>query len=45
MTEQENKPRIDIPTAEALQQELNSAKRIDDFFGREGYSPDFLARR
>src|SRR5258708_35615220 len=36
MSEHEPKSRINIPTAEALQQELNSAKSIDDFFGREG---------
>jgi len=36
MSEHEPKSRIDLPTAEALQQELNSAKSIDDFFGREG---------
>jgi transposase-like protein len=36
MSEHEPKPRIDLPTAEALQRELNSAKSIDDFFGRDG---------
>lgn len=36
MSEHEPKSRINLPTAEALQQELNSAKSIDDFFGREG---------
>jgi hypothetical protein len=35
----ENEPKqtkIDLPTAEALQRELSSAKSIDDFFGKEG---------
>ncbi len=36
MSEHEPKPRIDLPTAEAVQRELNSAKSIDDFFGRDG---------
>jgi putative transposase len=36
MSETEPKPRIDLPTAEALQKELSSAQSIDDFFGREG---------
>src|SRR5262249_49927001 len=39
MSENEPKseqPKIDLPTAEALQRELSSAKSIDDFFGREG---------
>src|SRR5215467_5218377 len=36
MSETEPKPRIDVPTAAALQKELNSAQSIDDFFGREG---------
>jgi putative transposase len=34
--EKNEKPRIDLPSAEALQQELSSAKSIDDFFGRDG---------
>ncbi len=36
MSETEPKPRIDLPTAETLQKELNSAQSIDDFFGRDG---------
>jgi transposase-like protein len=28
--------KIDLPTAEALQRELSSAKSIDDFFGKDG---------
>jgi len=36
MSETEPKPRIDLPTAESLQKELNSAQSIDDFFGRDG---------
>ena len=36
MSEHEPKARIDLPTAEALQRELNSATSIDDFFGKEG---------
>ncbi len=29
-------PRIDMPSLERIQQELGSAKSIDDFFGKEG---------
>ena len=38
MSDQEmnDKPRIDLPSAEAIQAELSSAKSIDDFFGRDG---------
>ena len=36
MSEHEPRAKIDLPTAEALQRELNSAKSIDDFFGKEG---------
>ncbi len=28
--------KIDLPTAEALQRELNSATSMDDFFGKDG---------
>ena len=34
--ETNNKPKIDLPSVEAIQRELSSAKSIDDFFGREG---------
>ncbi len=34
--EKQEKPKIDLPTAEALQRELSSATSIDDFFGRAG---------
>jgi len=30
------KPKIDLPSAERIQQELASATSIDDFFGRDG---------
>jgi putative transposase len=38
MSDQETneRPKIDLPSVEALQRELSSAKSIDDFFGREG---------
>ncbi len=38
MSDQEanERPKIDLPSAEAIQQELSSAKSIDDFFGRAG---------
>ena len=36
MSEHEPRATIDLPTAEALQRELNSAESIDDFFGKEG---------
>jgi hypothetical protein len=28
--------KIDLPTAEAIQRELSSAKSMDDFFGKGG---------
>src|SRR5579859_1698831 len=38
MSDQEmnDKPKINLPSVEAIQQELSSAKSIDDFFGRDG---------
>ncbi len=38
MSDQETneKPKIDLPSAEAIQRELSSAQSIDDFFGRDG---------
>jgi hypothetical protein len=36
MSEHEPKARIDLPTAEALQRELNNVTSLDDFFGRDG---------
>src|SRR5215475_4970947 len=29
-------PKIDMPSMERIQQELSSAKSIDDFFGKDG---------
>src|SRR5260370_38720006 len=34
--EKQEQPKIDIPSLERIQQELGSAKSIDDFFGKEG---------
>src|SRR5215470_10054249 len=34
--EKNDKPKIDLPSVEAIQRELSSAKSIDDFFGRDG---------
>src|SRR5512142_2760847 len=34
--ETNEKPKIDLPSAEAIQRELSSAQSIDDFFGRDG---------
>src|SRR6266852_4833455 len=39
MSENETKPaqpKIEMPSLERIQQELGSAKSIDDFFGKEG---------
>ena len=33
---QSEKPQVNLPSLERIQQELGSAKSIDDFFGREG---------
>src|SRR5215475_337975 len=34
--EKNDKSRIEIPSAEAIQRELANVKSIDDFFGRDG---------
>ena len=34
--EKQEQPKIEIPSLERIQQELGSAKSIDDFFGKEG---------
>jgi hypothetical protein len=33
---QQAQPKIEMPSLERIQQELGSAKNIDDFFGKEG---------
>jgi len=47
MSDQEmnDKPRIDMPSAEAIQRELASAKSIDDFFGKEGSFARLFSKR
>jgi hypothetical protein len=43
--EKQEKPKIDMPTAEALQRELPSTKSIDDFFGCDGIFARLLSKR
>jgi len=34
--ETQEQAKIQLPSLELIQQELGSAKRVDDFFGKEG---------
>jgi hypothetical protein len=45
MSTNEQKPKIEMPSLEKIQQELATAKSIDDFWEKEGFSRDCSPQR